>query len=242
MALYRDDAIVLRTHKLGEADRVIVMLCAERGKVRAVAKGVRKTKSRLGGRLEPMSHLAAQLYEGRGELHTVSQVETLDHFRPVRDNLDRLTKGLALLEVVDQLSFDWEPAPRLHAMLLGALRTLADRDPAMLVPAFYLKLLEAEGVGFDWDRCVACSGLGDDVELVAIDPLEGGVLCRDCRRGFPVSPGALDLMRRTVTGGLVGVLAEPPSPAVHEVEVLANRLMEHHLERRLRVPGIIERA
>ena len=111
MALYRDDGIVLRTHKLAEADRVVVLLCAERGKVRAVAKGVRKPTSRLGGRLEPMSHVAIQLYEGRGELHTVSQVETIDHFRTVRDDLDRLTKGLALLEVVDQLTFDWEPAP-----------------------------------------------------------------------------------------------------------------------------------
>src|SRR3954447_4988523 len=238
MGLYRDDGVVLRTHKLGEADRVIVLLTAQHGKLRAVAKGVRKTKSRMGGRLEPMSHVALQLYQGRGELETVSQAESIDHFRAVRDDLDRLTKALSLLEVVDQIAPDREPVPRLHAMLLGALRALAATDAAMLVPAFYIKLLASEGVGPQVEVCVSC---GSHEDLVAFDPTEGGVLCRNCRRGFPLSAEALELLRRTLGGGLVGVLNEPPSAATHELEVLANRAMEAHLERKLRVAGIIDR-
>jgi DNA repair protein RecO (recombination protein O) len=238
MPLYRDDGIVLRTHKLGEADRVVVLLTAQHGKLRAVAKGVRKTKSRMGARLEPMSHVALQLYQGRGELETVSQAESIDHFRAVRDNLDRLTKALSLLEVVDQIAPDREPVPRLHSMLLGGLRSLAATDAAMLVPAFYLKLLASEGVGPQVSACVSC---GSEDDLVAFDPTEGGVLCRNCRRGFPISPAALELLRRTLGGGLVGVLNEPPSAVTHELEVLANRAMEAHLERKLRVAGIIDR-
>jgi DNA repair protein RecO (recombination protein O) len=239
MPLYRDDGIVLRTHKLGEADRVIVLLTAAHGKVRAVAKGVRKTKSRMGGRLEPMSHVALQLYAGRGELDTVSQVDTIDHFRPVRDNLDRLTKALSLLEVIDQITPEREPVPRLHAMLLGGLRSLAGNDAALLVPAFYWKLLAAEGVSPQLEVCVAC---GNTEDLISYDPVEGGMHCRNCRRGFPVSAPALELLQRILNGGLVGVLNEPASPVTHELEVLANRAMEAHLERRLRVAGIIERA
>ncbi|MCU1344033.1 MAG: recO [Acidimicrobiia bacterium] len=238
MPLYRDDGIVLRTHKLGEADRVVVLLTAQHGKLRAVAKGVRKTKSRMGARLEPMSHVALQLYQGRGELETVSQAESIDHFRAVRDNLDRLTKALSLLEVVDQIAPDRQPVPRLHAMLLGGLRSLAATNAAMLVPAFYLKLLASEGVGPQVVNCVSC---GSAEDLVAFDPTEGGVLCRNCRRGFPISPAALELLRRTLGGGLIGVLNEVPSAVTHEVEVLANRSMEAHLERKLRVSSIIDR-
>ena len=103
MSLYRDEAIVLRTYKLGEADRIVVLFTKARGKVRAVAKGVRKTKSRFGARLEPTSHVALQLYEGR-ELDTITQAETLDHFRPIRDDLDRLGRASSMLEAVDQIT------------------------------------------------------------------------------------------------------------------------------------------
>jgi DNA repair protein RecO (recombination protein O) len=107
-----------------------------------------------------------------------------------------------------------------------------------LVPAFYLKLLASEGVGPQVAACVSC---GSPTDLVAFDPTEGGVLCRNCRRGFPISTEALELLRRTLGGGLVGVLNEPPSAVTHELEVLANRSMEAHLERKLRVAGIIDR-
>src|SRR5579872_5810787 len=101
MTLYRDEAVVLRTHKLGEADRIVVLMTRGRGKVRAVAKGVRKTKSRFGGRLEPPGRVSLQLYQGRN-LDVINQADSLDLYRPVREDLDRMTDALAMVEAVDQ--------------------------------------------------------------------------------------------------------------------------------------------
>ena len=109
MPLYRDVGVVLRTYKLGEADRIVVLCTQGRGKVRAVAKGVRKTKSRFGSRLEPGSHVSLQLYEGR-ELDIVSQAELVESQQALRDDLDRLGRAAAILEAVDQVSQEGEGA------------------------------------------------------------------------------------------------------------------------------------
>src|SRR3954468_16625089 len=95
--LYRDSGVVLRTIKLGEADRIVTFVTRSHGKVRAVAKGVRKTKSRFGGRLDPITHVSLLFYEGR-ELDIVNQAETIDHFRAIRDDLDRLGRATSMLE------------------------------------------------------------------------------------------------------------------------------------------------
>jgi len=236
MSLYRDTGVVLRTYRLGEADRIVVLMTAQHGKVRAVAKGVRKPKSRFGGRLEPTSHVSLLLYEGR-QLDIISQAESLDYLRAVRDDLDRLTRAMALLEVVDQVAQEREPDARLYQMLVGALRTLAAQPAPLLVPAFYWKVLANGGLRPELDGCVSC---GAPEPLVAFDVGEGGVLCRTCRRGVALSPAALELLRRILGGDLVGALAEPASLATHEVEVLAVRAMEHHLERRLRAVSLLD--
>ena len=230
MSLYRDTGVVLRTYRLGEADRIVVMMTAQHGKVRAVAKGVRRPTSRFGARLEPVSHVAVMMYEGR-QLDVVNQAESVDHFRGVREDLDRLTRAMALLEVVDQIGQEREPNFRLYQMLVGALRTLAAQPAPLLVPAFYWKVLAAEGMRPELDLCVSCGSPGP---LVAFDVGEGGVLCRTCRRGRAISDEAIVVLRRLLGGDLVAVLAEPASGAGHEVEVLATEAMEHHLERRLR--------
>ena len=233
MPLYRDAGVVLRTHKLGEADRIVTFLTEGRGKVRAVAKGVRKTKSRFGSRLEPINHVALQLYEGR-DLDTVTQAETLDHFRPIREDLERVGRATALLEVADQVAQEGEPNAALYRMLVGALRSLAARSSPLLVSGFYWKLLSLEGFHPMLEACASC---GADGPFVAFDLAEGGVLCRSCRRGHPVSPEALALVRRILGGSLASALAEPASPHTTEAEALAVRAMEHHLERRLRTSG-----
>jgi DNA repair protein RecO (recombination protein O) len=237
-AVYRDHGIVLRTYKLGEADRIVVFVTQGRGKVRAVAKGVRKTRSKFGARLEPMSHVALQLYEGR-ELDVVTQAESVDQFRTIREDLDRLTRATTMLEAVDQMAQEREENPRLYQMLLGALRSLAAHDSPLVVGAFYWKLLAQEGFGPELDVCVSCGE--DDVELAAFDLYEGGTLCRSCRSGMPISADALDLMRMVLGGHLAPALALPASPATREVEHLATRAMEHHLERRLRSVGVMDR-
>ena len=239
MTLYRDQGVVLRTFRLGEADRIVVLVTEGHGKVRAVVKGVRKTKSRFGSRLEPISHVALLMYQGRGELEVVNQAETLDHFRAVREDLDRLSKATSMLEVVDQVAQEREPVPALYRMLVGALRQLAARDSPLIVPAFFWKLLALEGLSPVLDRCATCGATED---LVAFDVDEGGVLCRSDRQGVPISKEAIDIIRRILGGGLAGVLDEPSGPAVHEVDHLTGRTVEHHLERRLRSLRLLDKA
>lgn len=239
MALYRDDGIVLRTHKLGEADRIVSVLTRTRGKVRSVAKGVRKTKSRFGARLEPPSHVALQLYEGRSELHIIDQAETIDHFRTIREDLDRLTGAVSMLEAADQLSLEGEANPALYQMLLGALRALAGSGGALVVPAFYLKVLALEGFGSIVDTCVEC---GIDDELVSFDLEAGGMRCAAHRAGTPLSADAVGLLQDIVGGRLGAALNEPASPATVEIDHLAMRSMEHHLERRLRSVAILDQG
>jgi DNA repair protein RecO (recombination protein O) len=236
--LYRDTAVVLRTYKLGESDRIVVLLTEHHGKVRAVARGVRKTRSRFGGRLEPLSHVSLLLSRGR-DLDHVSQAESVESLRHLLDDLDVATQGLAMLEAVDQLAPDREPVPQVYRMLVGALRTLAERRSSLVVPAFYWKLLAGEGVRPELDACVAC-GATDD--LVAFDLEDGGVRCRSCRRGAPVSEPALVLMRQILGGQLGEALDSSVSPAHHEVASLATRAVEHHLERRLRAVALFEQG
>ncbi|MCX6522301.1 MAG: DNA repair protein RecO [Actinobacteria bacterium] len=234
--LYRDTAVVLRTYKLGEADRIVVLLTEHHGKVRAVAKGVRKTMSKFGARLEPLSHVNLLLYQGR-ELDIVSQAESVETLAPLVGDLDHLTNGLAIVEAVDQLTMDREPVPHIYRMLVGALRTVAVRSGPLVVPAFYWKLLASEGVRPELDECVRC---GATEPLVAFDVLEGGVLCRSCRTGAPISPDALDVTRMILGGRLNEALDLPAGPVTHEVAGHANRALEHHLERRLRTVAMFE--
>jgi DNA repair protein RecO (recombination protein O) len=234
--LYRDHGIVLRTYKLGEADRIIVLMTRDHGKVRAVAKGVRKTKSRFGARLEPMSHASLQLYLGR-ELDTITQAESVDHFRPIRDALDRVTKASAMLEATEQLALEREPNIRLYQMLLGALRSLAAHEAPLVVPGFFLKSLALEGFRPIVDGCAVC---GEGEPLVAFDADEGGLLCTQHRRGTAVSPEAVELLQAILGGRLVDALNTPASRATTEVEHLATRVFEHHIERRLRSVTVLE--
>jgi DNA repair protein RecO (recombination protein O) len=235
--LYRDTGVVLRTYKLAESDRIIVLLTEGHGKIRAVAKGVRKTHSKFGARLEPMSHVRLLLHEGR-ELDIVNQVDGVDSLAPLRADLDHMTRGMAVLEAVDQMSLDREPNPQLYRMLVGVLRTIATSSSPLVVPAFFWKLLAHEGYRPILEQCASCGST--DEPLVAFDLTEGGTLCRGCARGTRVTAEALSLLRRILGGDLVTVLAEPPTQAGYEVEHLATRALEHHLERKMRSVGILD--
>lgn len=239
MSLYRCEGIVLRTYKLGEADRIISILSNTHGKVRGVAKGVRKTKSRIGARLEPTSHVALLLYHGRGDLDTISQADSLEQFKAIREDLDRITHATAMLEAADIVSIEGHEDQRLYDMLLGALRQLNKQDSPLLVPAFFWKLLAHEGYEPSLEDCVRC---GSPEDLVGFDPAAGGVTCRACTIGSRVSPDALALMREILGGRLSRALQEPASAATHEVERLATVSLEHHLERRLKAGRLLDRA
>jgi len=234
---YRDNAIVLRTYKLGEADRIIVLLTEHHGKVRAVAKGVRKTTSKIGARLEPLNHVDVLLHRGR-DLDTVSQVDLLSASNDLRSDLDVLTAGMALLEGADHMTQDREACPQTYRMLLGAITTLAQGSSPVLVAAFYWKMLAAEGLSPELDRCVAC---GVENDLVAFDIGHGGVQCRGCRSGVGISTAGLGLLRQILGGQLVAALGAEESGATSEVTALATRAMEFHNERRLRSSAMFER-
>lgn len=237
--LYRDEGVVLRTIKLGEADRIVTIFTLGHGKIRAVAKGIRKTTSKFGARLEPTSRVNLQCYRGR-ELDVVTQVETVEANRTLREEYGLLTHAVPMLEAIDQVAQEREPNPAAYRMLTGALRTLGERRSPMVAPAFFWKLLSLEGFHPVLEGCARCAEPagpeGTDAELVAFDLEEGGTLCRACARGGgrPVSPAALALLDRLFGGGLNGVLAEAPSAATHEVEQLGIRALEHHVERRMR--------
>jgi DNA repair protein RecO (recombination protein O) len=236
--LYRDTAVVLRTYRLGAADRIVVLMTEHHGKVRAVAKGVRKTKSKFGARLEPMSHVQLLLAQGRSDLDIVSQAEAVESLAPMVADLDHMTNGIAMLEAVDQMALEREPAPHLYRMLVGALRTVAKRSGPVVVPAFYWKLLASEGITPLLDECARC---GEPGPLVAFDMDQGGALCRNCRTGAPLSEEALAILRMVLGGQLNEALSMPASSATHEVAAHATRAMEHHIERRLRTVAMFER-
>jgi DNA repair protein RecO (recombination protein O) len=243
--LYRDEGVVLRAIKLGEADRIVTIFTQGHGKIRAVAKGIRKTTSKFGARLEPMSRVALQCYKGR-ELDIVTQAESIDSNRVLREEYSLLTRAVPMLEAVDQVAQDHEPNPAMYRMLTGALHALATTRNPLVTPAFFWKLLSLEGFHPLLDGCARCgeqpdvepmnSDIGGDHELVAFDLEEGGTVCRACARGGgrSLTPGGLALLRRVLGGGLNGALAESPGPAAHEVEHLGVRALEHHVERRLR--------
>ncbi len=231
--------MVLRTYKFGEADRVVVMLGRASGKIRAVAKGVRRTGSKFGSRLEPGSVADVQLYEGRGDLDTVTQVETVEAHPATRGDLSRMGHAAALLEAVDQLAQDREPNPRLHDMLVGGLRVHRGVRPAGGRSGVLPEAPGRRGRGAGlrrlrvlWrNRPTACSG----------PPSSGGLRCGSCGGGRVISDETLALARAVLGGGLNAVLDLPAGSAVHDVEALASTLLEAHIERRLRAIRVTAR-
>ncbi|MCB1283270.1 MAG: DNA repair protein RecO [Microthrixaceae bacterium] len=237
MALYRDVGVVLRTYKLGEADRIVVFCTQGRGKVRAVAKGVRKTRSRFGGRLEPGCHVVAQFYEGRGDLDIVSQVDLVESPAPLREDLDRMGRVAAMLEAVDQMSQEGEQSSALYDLLVGGLRAVANWDTPLVTPSFYCKLLANDGVGLVVDGCVEC---GSPDDLVSLDLNAGGLRCREHREGISVSSQAVLILQLILGGRLAQALKLPIGAATFEVDHLASMAMERHLDRRLRSVHLLD--
>jgi DNA repair protein RecO (recombination protein O) len=167
VGLYRDDGIVLRTQKLGEADRIVTVLARRTGRIRAVAKGVRRTKSRFGARLEPFTHADLLLYTGRS-LDVITQAETIRAYgEPLSADYPRYTSGTAMLETAERLTaVEKEPALRQFLLLVGGLRTLGEgqHDPRLVLDAFLLRSLAVAGYAPALVECALCGAavLGGD--------------------------------------------------------------------------------
>ena len=204
---YKTEAVVLRSFRFGEADRVLHLYTSERGRVGAVAKGVRKTTSRFGARLEPLSHVELLLHEGRGELHTVTGVDLVHSHRAAREDSYRLGVGLIGAEAMLHLFPTEEPSPRaFHALvrfldLLDELESRAPGRPAVdpFALSFQLKLLWLAGYLPHLGSCAEC---GAEEPLVGFSPRSGGAVCSAC------SAGSLALSRDGLTG-MVGLLRRP---------------------------------
>ena len=235
MALYRSDAVVLRTYKLGEADRIVVLFTRGRGKVRAVAKGVRRTRSKFGSRLEPGSIVQLQLYEGRN-LDIVTQAERIENLDELRVDLDRYGRAAIVLEVIDATTEDGESNPAMYKLVTGALRELDRAGNPLVVPTFVARLLVLEGVQPLVDACVRC---GATENLVSIQIHEGGVLCAACRSGEPISDEARVALGHVFAGRVRQVLDATPPAVARELETLSGRLIEQHTERRLRASAVL---
>jgi DNA repair protein RecO (recombination protein O) len=193
---YKTEAIVLRSMRLGEADRVLHLYTLDRGRVGAVAKGIRRTKSRFGGRLEPMSHVELVLHEGRGELQTITGVQLVRPHSAARDGHYRLSVGFVGLEAVLKLFPEQEGNDRAFAALARFLDLLdeveaRDARPALdpLVLAFQLKLLWLAGYLPHLTSCAEC---GAEAGLVGYSPRAGGAVCGNCRAdAIPLSAAGL---------------------------------------------------
>jgi DNA repair protein RecO (recombination protein O) len=208
---YRTEAVVLRSFRLGEADRVLHLYTLDRGRVGAVAKGIRKTKSRFGARLEPLSHVDLLLHQGAGELQTVTGVDLLRSHRATREDQYRLGVGLVGAEAMLRLFTEQERNPRAFAALtrlLDLVDELPERAsrPALdpLALSFQLKLLWLSGYLPHLTSCADCGAT--DQPLVGYSPRAGGAVCRDCAQGaLALSPAGI--------AGVEALLARPLAEA-----------------------------
>lgn len=185
--VYRTDAVVLRQRRFGEADKICVLFTPQLGRVEAVAKGLRRPRSKLAGHLEPLTQVSLLLARGRN-LDIITQAETQNAFADLHDDLDRLSRGLYLAELVDRFTDAAGDVGNLYRLLLEAL-TRIDRDDGLDLIArwFEMRILVDQGYQPRLDACVHCaSPLEADGNSLA--PLLGGVVCPDCRVGLPGRP------------------------------------------------------
>jgi DNA repair protein RecO (recombination protein O) len=195
MQPYRDDGIVLRTQQLGEADRIITVLGRSTGRVRAVAKGVRRTKSRFGARLEPFTHVDLMLHPGRS-LDVITQAEVIRPYgQPLAGDYPRYTAGVAMLETAERFTpVEKEPALRQLLLLIGGLRTLGagQHDPRLVLDAFLLRSLAVAGYAPALEECARCgaqeNGTAGERRLPAFAIPAGGMVCASCRPPGAASP------------------------------------------------------
>ena len=240
---YRDDGVVLRTQKLGEADRIVTVLARKTGRVRAVAKGVRRTKSRFGGRLEPFTHVDLMLYPGRS-LDVITQAEVIRAYgTPLAADYPRYTSGVAMLETAERLMpVDKEPSLRQFLLLIGGLRALgeAGHDPRLVLDAYLLRSLAVAGYAPALEQCARCGSPG---ALPAFAIAAGGMVCASCRPPGSAAPGpaTVALMIALLRGDWDNA---DRSERRHQVECsgLVAAYLQWHLEHSIRSLRHVERV
>lgn len=233
-ALLKSEAIVLRSIRYGEADRVLHLYTPRHGRLSAIAKGVRRSRSRFGGRLEPFFRIHAVLHEGRGELHTVTGVDTLAAHPGLRDHAATLDAAARACDAVARLFDSSEPHPEVFALLANELALLAsDHVHARAANglAFRLKLLLAAGI---LPQLASCAGCGEHQHLHGFSAAAGGVVCSSCEAAaFPLQETSYTFLVQA----LAQPLAEVPDAcelALRQAERAISETAEHHAHVRLR--------
>jgi DNA repair protein RecO (recombination protein O) len=251
--LYRDEAVVLRVHKLGEADRIVTMLTRRHGRVRAVGKGARRTTSRFGSRLEPGSHIDVQFHsrltegqsapQGRRGLDLVTQVESIAPYGArLASDYGAWTAASAMYETTERLTEEGEPALRLYLLLVGALKALTERahDSSLVLDAFLIRAMATAGWEPALRECAKCSAPGPHS---AFNVAAGGVVCAICRPAGSArpAPATIDLMWALLAGEWPVADASEPAPR-REASGLVAAHLQWHLERGLRALPLVDRT
>ena len=242
VATYRDQAIVLRTQKLGEADRIITLFTREHGRIKAVAKGVRRTKSRWGARLEPTSHVDLQLYTGKS-LDTVTQAVSIEHFGDrLSEDYQKWTIASAILEAAERFTtHEHEPALQQYLLLVGALKALAydTYDSSLILDAFLLRSLAVAGYAPALINCSVCDTPGPHKYFSLVG---GGSVCDNCKPSAAATPApeTLSLMQQLLSSDWEQAV---DSELRHQREAsgLIAAYLQWHLERGLRSLPLVER-
>ncbi|MFA9446951.1 DNA repair protein RecO [Egicoccus sp. AB-alg6-2] len=244
MATYRDQGIVLRSYKLGETDRIVHLCTQGRGKVRAVAKGVRRPGSRFGGRLEAFSHVDLQLYEGRN-LDVVNQAELIAPHARVREDFALSACASTMTELADLVAQEGERDNALFLLLRAGLQALdaAPPEPAVFVDAFLLRLASIVGFHAFTEACAVCRTPGRHAFLSV---KAGGTLCAACA---PTGTRAVDqdvieavrLLGAPGEWAALPALARDRPDAQRTAASYVRAFVEHHLDRRLRSYELVPR-
>ena len=242
MAVYRDQAVVLRTQKLGEADRIITLFTKEHGRIKAVAKGVRRTKSKFGARLEPTSYVDLQLFAGKS-LDIVTEVASIENFgEELSGDYKDWTTANSILEAAERFTEnEHEPALQQFNLVVGALRALAYKtyDSSLILDAYLLRSLAVAGFAPSMTVCSRCEKPGPHKYFSLVG---GGSVCSDCKPSAAATPTpeTLQLMADLMTGEWVGAVESDPKSR-REASGLIAAYLQWHLERGLRSLPLVER-
>lgn len=243
VALYRDEAVVIRTHKLGEADRIVTFISREHGLIRGVAKGVRRTKSKFGARLEPGSYIDVQLYTGKN-LDVVTQVETLENFGDaISADYQKWTIASTILEVAERFAGnEGEPSVQQFLLLVGALKSLAyeAHHPALILDAYLLRSLSLAGYAPSMTICSRCETPGPHRFFSLVG---GGSVCNTCKppASATAAPETLQLMADLLTGNWSSA-DKSDARSRREASGLVTAYLQWHMERNLKSLPMVERV
>jgi DNA repair protein RecO (recombination protein O) len=245
--VYRTEAVILRHSDLGEADRLLTAYSAEHGKLRLIAKGVRRPNSRKAGHVEPLTRSRLLVARGR-ELDVITQAEAIELYPSLREDLLRLGHAVYVAELMDRFSMDEGEGHRsLFRLLTNTLERLAEgADPATTVRFFELRLVDELGFRPELFRCVTCrSDIQPEDQFFS--SRDGGAVCPRCGEGRagikPISLNALKVLRHLQRSTFAASAAPRIRPEVHaEIEAVMEDYLTHLLERRLNSPAFLRRV